>query len=286
MSDFDKALAALRGVPPPPPKARVRPADLYDPTAGREKRIAEMSEAELCDRLGEWLLRGEWEVFYEVPWENARPDLVGFRNEKTLAIEAKRTDIFGVIKQGLRIARWFDYAYVALPFGAADGVVMELARLAQRAKERGNRRLGLPGVLAVGSDVVELRPSSAFPTRRAPNLALRQAAERFGAERGGVPSTDQTERNAELWIARVSQGRPTKELAATYRMSPTAVRTSLKRIPGASILTPVVPGIPAQPPAKATGTSLAGPTSMRHSSPDYLKRLEVSRAVRTAVVSG
>jgi hypothetical protein len=229
VSEFEKALAALRGVAPPA-RVRVRPADLYDPTAGREKLIDEMSEAELCDRLGEWLRRDDWEVFYEVPWENARPDVVGFRGTKTLAIEAKRVDIFGVIKQGLRIARWFDRAYVALPFGAADGVLMELARLAHRADARGHRRPALPGVLAVGSDVVELSAPSAFPVRRAQTAALREAAERFGAERGGVPSTDQTLRNAEMWVIRISDRRSISELAETYHLSPTAVRTSLKRI--------------------------------------------------------
>lgn len=230
MSEFDRAIAALRGQPPPPAKVRIRPSDLPEPTSIRDQRISQRSEADICDKLGDWLRADGWEVFFEVPLGAWRPDVVAFRDAETLAIEAKLLDVQGVIRQGLRVAKSVDRPYVALPFGAADMVVMELARY-ERDQARNGRRLGcLPGVLGVGTGVVELRHPLGHPTKRLNPTALRETAERFGAERGGVPSSDATERNIEIWRKRLIGKASVAELAQEYNLNPTGVRTAVSRI--------------------------------------------------------
>jgi hypothetical protein len=232
MSDFYKQVAALRGVPPPPPRKHVRPLELPEPTDVLEKRSSQRSEADMCDKLGDWLRRQGYEVFFEVPLDDYRPDVVGFEGDLTLAIEAKRKDVFGVIKQGLRIARRVDIAYVALPLGAADAVVAELAgyELKVAARADGRRPSAMPGVLVVGpANVEELRPPSGAPYRKIKTAELRENAERFGAERGGVPSTDQTERNAAMW-RRLAAGEPLPALAEEYRLTDIAARVVIKRL--------------------------------------------------------
>lgn len=192
--------------------------------------MARRSEADVCDRLGAWLRADGWEVFFEVPLGSWRPDVVAFRDQETLAIEAKLLDVFGVIKQGLRVARAVDRPYVALPFGAADVVVLELARYERDQIQAGRRLTCLPGVLGVGTEVVELRHPLGRPSKRLPTAGLREMAERFGTERGGIPSQDQTGRNIELWRKRVIAAAAVTTLAEEYNLSPTAVRTAVGRI--------------------------------------------------------
>jgi hypothetical protein len=230
MSDFDRAIAALRGLPPPPAKLRVRPSDLPDPTDVREQRVSRRSEADVCDRLGEWLRADGWEVFFEVPLGSWRPDVVAFKERETLAIEAKLLDVDGVIQQGLRVAKSVDRPYVALPFGAADVVVLALARYERDQIRAGHRPACMPGVLGVGTDVIELRHPLGRPTKRLATDKLRERAERFGTERGGIPSTDQTERNVELWRKRIIAKASVATLAEEYKLSPTGVRTAIGRI--------------------------------------------------------
>jgi len=232
MSDFYKQIASLRGVPAPPPKKPVRPLELPDPTDVLEKRTVRRSEADICDKLGEWLRSRGYEVFFEVPLDDYRPDVVGFQGDATLAIEAKRKDVIGVIKQGLRVARRVDIAYVALPLGAADEVVKELAKYSLRVQARTDGRLppAMPGVLVVGpTHVEELRPPAGSPYHKIKTAELRESAERFGTERGGVPSTDQTERNAEIW-RRFAAGESLGDLADEYRIPLAAARLAIKRL--------------------------------------------------------
>jgi hypothetical protein len=232
MSDFARQIAALRGLPPPPDKPRVRPYELPDPTDITGKRTDQRSEADICDRLGNWLREAGYEVFFEVPLDDYRPDVVGFRYDQTLAIEAKRKDAFGVIRQGMRVAKRVDIAYVALPFGAADLVVSELAafELKVAARADGRKPPAMPGVLVVGpTRVEELRPPEWRPYRRLATAELREAAERFGAERGGVPSLDQIERNVDIW-RRLGTGESLIELAAEYRLSLIGARIAMKRL--------------------------------------------------------
>ena len=230
MSDLDQAIAALRGVPPPPDRVPVRPAGLPPPTAGREKRVVERSEAEMCDKLGDWLRGLGWEVFFEVPLPPGRPDVVGFKGGETLAIEAKRRDIEGVVKQGLRIARKVDHPYVALPFGYADSVVIELAKLEHRAIARGRKIPPMPGVLVVSPGVAELRAPSGDPVDRVSPEKFRRIAERYGAERGGVPSVDQTDRNLVIWGRRYGERSTIKVIANEFSLSITMIRAILGRI--------------------------------------------------------
>jgi hypothetical protein len=232
MSDFARQIAALRGLPPPPDKPRMRPLELPDPTDVTAKRTDQRSEADICDRLGDWLREAGYEVFFEVPLDDYRPDVVGFRNDQTLAIEAKRKDAIGVIRQGMRVARRVDIAYVALPFGAADLVVSLLAGLERDISSRaaGRKPPAMPGVLVVGpTRVEELRPPLGRPYRRMLTAELREAAERFGAERGGVPSVDQIERNVDIW-RRLVAGESLTDLAAEYRLSMVGARTAMKRL--------------------------------------------------------
>jgi hypothetical protein len=232
MNDFQRQLAVLRGQKPGPPKIPYRPIELPDPTDQHEKRTSQRSEADICDKLGDWLRTQGYEIFFEVPLDNFRPDVVGFRGEETAAIEAKKADWIGVIRQGIRLARFVDRPYVALPFGAADGVVLEQARFEEKVAQRsgGRKPPAMPGILAVGRENVrELRPPSGKPYKRMATEKLRESAERFGAERGGVPSTDQTDRNIEIYL-KFLDGKSVGNLAQNYKISETATKTAIKRI--------------------------------------------------------
>jgi hypothetical protein len=74
-----------------------------------------------------------------------------------------------------------------------------------------------------------LRPPLGRPYRRMLTAELREAAERFGAERGGVPSVDQIERNVDMW-RRLAGGESLTDLAAEYRLSLVGARTAMKRL--------------------------------------------------------
>jgi hypothetical protein len=232
MNDYQRQLAALRGQKPGPPKIPYRPIELPDPTDHHEKRTSQRSEADICDKLGDWLRAQGYEIFFEVPLDNFRPDVVGFRGEETAAIEAKKEDYVGVIKQGMRLARRVDRPYVALPFGAADSAVAEQAEIERKIMLRsgGRKPVVMPGILAVGRENVrELRAPYGRPYKRMATEKLRESAERFGAERGGVPSTDQTDRNIEIYL-KFLDGKSIGTLAQNYKISETAAKTAVKRI--------------------------------------------------------
>lgn len=221
-----RAIGELRGSALPEPEAPPLPAHLPEPRIRQlERHLGEREEADLCDVLAEWLRGNGWEVFFEVPLGQGRPDVVAFRHDSHLAIEAKLVDVPGVIKQGLRIAARVDSPYIALPPLSAGEAGVALARL-----ERDRPGLRLPGLLAVGAEVHELRPpSSLHPRRRAAAADLRAAAERYGTERGGVPSTDQMVRNTEIWRERAA-GVSVAELSETFRLSETGVRSVISRL--------------------------------------------------------
>lgn len=241
---FEEALTNLRGSKATAKalnrKVVRRAAGLPDPIARRAKSVRERSEADLCDLLGAWIAARGFEVFYEVPLNGGRPDVVGLRTaadaglaagsrDQTLAIEAKLRDVNGVIKQGWRIVHAVDLPYVALPLGAAEEVIRTFDRMEVKRTDDGRRPPALPGVLAVGRSVRELRRPTGAPKRRLSPDKLRDIAERFGAERGGVPNTDQTERNLAIWQRRAG-GESIRGLAAAFSMSATAVRHALRRL--------------------------------------------------------
>lgn len=194
-----RIIEELRGRPLPDRIATSVPSHLAEPAIlAFDRRLDEREEADLCDVLGEWLRNDGWEVFYEVPLRAGRPDVVGLRNDTTLTIKAKLSDVSSVIKQGLRIASLVDRPYIAMPVIPAGEASVILARL---ECERPNMRL--PGLLVVGSEVHELRPVAGFARRRILPSKLRAVAELYyGAERGGVSSTDMMIRNVKLWQVR------------------------------------------------------------------------------------
>ena len=224
MTSFRRTLTEL-GVRLPDAPVVERPAGLPEPAIRSvAKRLAEREEADLCDTLAEWL-RGEgFEVFFEVPLGKGRPDVVAFKGASTLAIEAKLSDVDGVVKQGLRIASLVDAPYVALPLAAAGEASRQLAR-----KERLQPGATLPGVLAVGTEVSILRPPRGHPRKRAANDKLRAEAEKYGAERGGVPSTDQMARNAEIW-REWAEGVRWREIGRRFVLSESGAQAIVKRI--------------------------------------------------------
>jgi hypothetical protein len=240
-TDFERRLALLRGATlPDEPEVR-RPEGLPEPVIRRTTLALDArSEADVCDALGAWLSASGWEVFFEVPLGVGRPDVVGLRSDATLAIEAKLFDVgfirgdvakvrsSGVIKQGLRISRLVDYPYVALPQAAATVADAEFARLERRASARG-LTLAMPGVLAVGRRVTQLRPPQGSPRDRVASAAVRRVALLYGAERGGVANSAQIERNLAMWADRVAGDGPAA-LAERYRLSTSAVRSILTRI--------------------------------------------------------
>lgn len=184
-------------------------------------------EAELCDRLGSWLRERGYEVFFEVPVLSFQPDILAFGTD-VIAIEAKVADWRGVIEQGLRSARHFERAYVALPFEPANRAAAELTRQTNRAGQSGPA--AWPGVLGLHRlRVVELVAPSGRPDRPIDRERLYRAAGRYGKERGGVPSSSQLERNVELWRGRIN-GATLAELAGHYRLSSTGVSETLNRL--------------------------------------------------------
>ena len=223
-SAFRRALVEA-GVRLSDPEPVELPVGMPEPAIrGAAKRLAEREEADLCDTVAEWL-RGEgFEVFFEVPLGKGRPDIVAFRADATLAVEAKLSDVKGVVKQAQRIASKVDAPYIAMPLGAAGEAARTLAFL-----ERKNPRMTLPGIMAVGNEVAILRPPTGQPRRRAATAALRAAAERYGAERGGVPSTDQMARNAEIW-REWALGMRWREIGSRFVLSESGAQAIVKRI--------------------------------------------------------
>ena len=187
-------------------------------------------EAELCDRIGDWLREDGTEVFFEVPVRSWQPDVVGFAPDgQTIAIETKLDDWRGVLKQGVRNASFFDRSWVAMPFRTANRAAAALADVAADRRQQG-QIVRLPGVLGLHNDkVVILAQPVGGPSRRMDPVKLRKAAERYGKERGGVASINQLERNLALWADRQT-GLSYAKLAAQYRLSASGVRDTLKRL--------------------------------------------------------
>lgn len=223
MSEFRRHLARQSGIPAP--AARERRPD----AASRPQLLRDRSEADLCDVIGTWLRAERHEVFYEVPIGKGRPDVLSIKAGSITAVEAKLTDIDGVIKQGMRAAALIDIAYVALPISGASEAVLAIERIERRSIERG-RRLSLPGVLAVGRGVTILRDPSPRPKRRRVSLErVRADAERYGQPRGGVPSGIDLERDAAIWDARRS-GDAWLTIAEAHNIGPNAARNAVRRI--------------------------------------------------------
>jgi hypothetical protein len=225
VSNFSKMLNSLRGLPSDPRPAVARPAGLPEPKIKRRpKPLSEREEADLCDRLAEWLRDDGWSVYFEVPMGATRPDVVGIKGETTIGIEAKLSDTRGVVSQGLRISRRFVHPYIALPAETAGEAAQLLARIARQRPTQ-----PLPGLLSVDIDVVEIRKPSAHRRKPMPATRLRDTAERLGAERGGVPSVDRMERNIDLERALRAGGR-IPELALRFRMTEKAAVRAVRRL--------------------------------------------------------
>lgn len=223
-SSFRRALAEV-GVKLTEPPAPERPEGLPEPAIhGATKRLAEREEADLCDTVAEWLRAEGYEVFFEVPLGKGRPDVVAFAGSTTLAVEAKLSDVKGVVKQGLRITSRVDEPYIAMPLAAAGEAARSLAYL-----ERTNPAMRLPGIMSVGNEVAIVRHPAGHPRRRLNTVALRAEAEKHGAERGGVPSTDQMARNAEIWREWAS-GLKWREISARFVLSESGAQNIIKRI--------------------------------------------------------
>ena len=224
MSEFRRSLARHSGIPAPAPRER-RP----DPASARPQLLRERSEADLCDAIGAWLRAERHEVFYEVPLGKGRPDVISIKGGSITAIEAKLTDVDGVIKQGMRAAALIDIAWLALPIRGASEAVLALERIERRAIDRG-RRLSLPGVIAVGKSVTILRDPKPQPKRRRVSLErIRADAERYGQARGGVPSGIDLERDAAIWAARRAGG-AWLDIAEAHNIGPNAARNAVRRI--------------------------------------------------------
>ena len=228
MGTFSEHLARLRGRAIPSPAVVRRPPGLGEPAIrGRTIRLADRAETDLCDVLAEHLRTNGWEVWFEVPLGQGRPDLVAIRANETLAVEAKLIDIDGVVKQGYRLLPYVDQAYVALPLGPASEVNLRLARRSTRGAERGS--MGAFGIFAVGRSVTELRHPDHYPGRRIPTAELRRLAELHGSERGGVSGVDFTARNVRLWVE-IAAGSSVADLAARHGISETAIVAGVRRL--------------------------------------------------------
>jgi hypothetical protein len=222
MSEFRRLVSRVAGLPAPAPRVR-------RPVGERPGRLKDRSEADLCDVIGEWLKAGGAEVFFEVPIGDGRPDVVAFKGERTIAVEAKLRDIRGVVKQGLRAAARVDAAYIALPVEAASEAAFELRAMIARYTDRGAKPPVVPGVMAVGRGVTVLMDPEGRPRRRVDQAAIRADALRYGQERGGVPSTEKTERDIELYLARVD-GAGWVELGERFDLSPSGGRNAVRRL--------------------------------------------------------
>lgn len=225
MSTFTKMLRNLQNRPQDPRPEVARPDGLPEPRIRkRPKPLSEREEADLCDRLAEWLRDDGYDVYFEVPLGATRPDVVGIRGERTFGIEAKLADTRGVVSQGLRIARRFTDPYIALPAETVGEAAQLLARI---SRQRPNTPL--PGILSVDIDVVVIRQPSSHRRRHVPAPRLRDTAERLGAERGGVPSTDRMERNIAL-ERELLGGANLDEVARRYRMTERSAIRVVRRL--------------------------------------------------------
>jgi hypothetical protein len=225
MSSFRRALSQLRGEVYEPPVQQELPLGVPEPRIRAVARpIGSRAESDVCDLLALRLSRDGWEVYFEVPVRDTRPDLLAFRGGQSLAIEAKLEDAAAVVRQGLRISKLVDLPFIALPASTAGEAGLFLAR-----HERERPGTPLPGLLSVADAVRELRPPSSHPRKPIPLADLREAAERYGAERGGVPSSDQTLRNLEIWRA-AADGADLKELATMHALSVAGIRGIIRRL--------------------------------------------------------
>lgn len=225
MSSFRRALSQLRGERYEPPVQQELPLGVPEPKIRAVARpIGGRAESDLCDLLALRLERDGWEVFFEVPIRDTRPDVVGFRGGASLAIEAKLEDAAAVVRQGLRIAKLVDLPFVALPASTAGEAGLFLAR-----HERERPGTPLPGLLSVSDGVRELRPPSSHPRKPIPIEQLREAAERYGADRGGVPNVDQTPRNLEIWRL-AAAGEDLKEIGEAHALSLAGIRGIIRRL--------------------------------------------------------
>ena len=225
MSSFRRALSQIQGKPYEPPEQQELPMGIPEPRIRAVARpIGGRAESDLCDLLAARLLRDGWEVYFEVPVRESRPDILAFRGGQSLAIEAKLQDAAAVVRQGLKIAKLVDLPFIALPASSAGEAGLFLAR-----HERDRPGTPLPGLLSVTEAVRELRPPSSHPRRPIAIEDLREAAEQYGAERGGVPSTDQTERNLEIWVL-AAQGEDLRDLGERYALSLAGIRGVIRRI--------------------------------------------------------
>jgi hypothetical protein len=191
--------------------------------------VRSLPEAELCDQIGEWLREQGAEVYFEVPVRSFQPDILAFIDNQTVVVETKLDDWRGVLKQGARNASFFDRSWVAMPFRAANRAAAMLADAVTSRREQG-LPVRLPGVLGVSGDrIVILAEPQGAPSRRLSEEKLRRAADKYGKERGGVPSQNQLARNVEIWNDR-KHGASYAKLAAQYRLSASGVRDTLKRM--------------------------------------------------------
>lgn len=228
-SRFRTHLARARGLPPPAdgPTPEL-PEGLGVPAIrALGPALGDRAEAEVCDAVAAWLRAAGWEVFFEVPLGEGRPDIVGVRVAETLAVEAKLEDIASVVKQGLRAARYVALAYIALPSLAAAEATVPLARIAR--DRPGTSR---PGVLAVGHGVTELVAPAGRPRRAVSPDELRRMGLVAGATRGGVAGGDAYDRDARLYLS-VAGGLPVGRVAREAGMDPGTVRRIILRLLGA-----------------------------------------------------
>jgi hypothetical protein len=225
MSSFRRALSQLRGERYEPPVQQELPLGVPEPKIRAVARpIGGRAESDLCDLLALRLERDGWEVFFEVPVRDARPDILAFRAGQSLAIEAKLEDAAAVVRQGLRISKLVDLPFIALPASTAGEAGLFLAR-----HERERPGTPLPGLLSVSEGVRELRPPSSHPRKPIAIDQLRESAERYGADRGGVPSLDQTERNLEIWRLAAAGG-DLQEIGEANGLSLAGVRGVIRRL--------------------------------------------------------
>ena len=230
MSSFNRAVATLRGKEMPPHARAVRPVDMATPRIWTFSRpLTARPEADLCDVLADYLRNDDWDVWFEVPLGPGRPDIIAIRDHTTLAIEGKKTDVKGVIRQGYRILPFVDLAYVALPLAASSEVELELSRTLRRDAEHDRRPRPMFGVLSVGKTVREMRSPTAHPARRVEPIVLRRIADLHGAERGGTPGTDTAPLNLRIWQA-VADGATLHDIATDANISESSTRSALRRL--------------------------------------------------------
>lgn len=194
-----------------------------------ERDLVQMAEVNMCDRLEIQLEEQGYDVFFEVPIGVGRPDVVAIRGEETVGIEAKRRDIKGVVKQGLRLARYVDRAYVAVPITTLNEVTTAIDRLARTTVEKG-RTYAIPGIISVGpSEIKVMRAPIGEPSERIPTAELRRAADLVGEEQGGVPGGDRSARNLAIWTSWAG-GLPVVLIARRQSLPTRVVRRILTRV--------------------------------------------------------